>query len=338
MPFMFTNPHRRDLFRLAAAGTLASAASTQAGFAHVAAPGSKPLNGLFPIGQTPFTESNQLDLDCLAAEVKFVNRGKVHGFAWPQIASGWSTLSEAERLSGAEAILGAGKGGRTALVIGVQDKAGDIEQAKKYARHAEKHGADAIISLPPPSVTDPREILGYYKQIASATSLPLFVQTTGNLSVDSVVEMFKAIPTMKVVKDEAGKPLERVRAIREKTDDKLAVFSGNGVRTMIEEMALGFTGHCPTTGMADLFQAAWDCWHENKRAEAFDMFGRVLAFDSIPGSENYVLVARGVFKETTKYRPRPGIDKPEGATRPDEVGKKLVHEALDTFLKPYLRA
>jgi dihydrodipicolinate synthase/N-acetylneuraminate lyase len=323
---------RREFFKFASIGALFSG-----GLAETAASGSKPLNGVFPIGQTPFTESDKLDLDCLAAEVRFVNRGKVHGFAWPQIASGWSTLSEAERFAGAEAILAAGKGGSTALVIGVQDKAGDIEQAKKYARHAEKNGADAVISLPPPNITDPQQILAYYKQIGAATDLPLFVQTTGSLSVDAVVEMFKAIPTMKVVKDEAGKPLERVQSIREKTANKLAVFSGNGVRTMIEEMALGFTGHCPTTGMADLYQATWDLWHAGKRAEAFDMFGRVLAFNSIPGSEDYALVARGVFRETTRHRPRPGIDGPKGPPRLDAVGKKLVHDALNTFLKPYLR-
>jgi hypothetical protein len=59
--------------------------------------GVKQLSGLFPIGQTPFTPDNKLDLECLAAEVKFCNRGGVRGFVWPQIASGWSTLSEQER-------------------------------------------------------------------------------------------------------------------------------------------------------------------------------------------------------------------------------------------------
>lgn len=154
--------------------------------------------------------------------------------------------------------------------------------------------------------------------------------------MDSIVEMFRTIPTMKVVKDEAGNPLERVQTIRERTGNKLAVFSGKGVRTMIEEMELGFSGHCPTTGLADLYQSAWDLWHQGKRAEAFDMFGRVLAFDSIPGSGSYVLVARGVFKESTKYRPTPGMGDGH-APKLDEAGKKLVHEALDSYLKPYLR-
>jgi len=43
------------------------------------------------------------------------------------------------------------------------------------------------------------------------------------MSVDLVVEMFKSIPTVKVVKDEAGDPLARVTELREKTGGKLAV-------------------------------------------------------------------------------------------------------------------
>ena len=181
--------------------------------------------------------------------------------------------------------------------------------------------------------TDPefRKQFDYYKQLGRATPLPLFVQSTGNMSVDLIVEMFKSVPTMRVVKDEAGSPLERVGELRRKTSDRLAVFSGNGVRTMIDEMRLGFLGHCPTTGLADVYAQAFDLWHAGKKREAFDMFGRVLAFSSIGGSQNYVLVARGVFKETTRARGR-------GTPPLDDEAKKAIREALAVYLKPYLRA
>jgi dihydrodipicolinate synthase/N-acetylneuraminate lyase len=300
---------------------------------------AKPLRGVFPIGQTPFTADGKIDLDCLAAEVNFCNRGRVSGFAWPQIASGWSTLSEQERLDGAGAILTAGKGGKTALVIGVQSIGGDIAASIRYAKHAAKNGADAIISLPPEKAGD-QAMLDYYKTIGATTDLPLIVQSQGDMSVDLIVEMFKQIPTMKCVKDEAGNPLERITQILERTNNQLAVFSGKGVRTMLDEMRLGFSGHCPTTGLADLYQATFDLWHSGKHSEAFDMFGRIQAFDSIPGAGQYVLVARGVFKETTTSRPMPGMGSPGGqqATPLNEAEKQVIREALDEYLKPYLRA
>jgi dihydrodipicolinate synthase/N-acetylneuraminate lyase len=320
-------PDRRSFLRTFAGGALVSAV---AGAAE-----AKPLRGVFPIGQTPVTPSDELDLECLQNEVRLCNRYRVHGFVWPQIASGWNTLSEKERLAGAEAILAAGKGGRTSIVIGVQNRDGSIEKAAAYARHAAKNGAGAIISLPPENAGD-QQMVEYYKALGKATELPLIVQSHGDMSVDLIVEMYRQIPTMKCVKDEAGNPLARVTQIRERTNGKLAVFSGNGVRTMIEEMRLGFAGHCPTTVLSDFYAAAFDLWHTGNEREAFDMFGRIQAFNSITGAQTYLMVVRGVFKETTKTRGMTAGGR--GAAAPlDEAGKQFVRDAWERFMKPHLR-
>jgi dihydrodipicolinate synthase/N-acetylneuraminate lyase len=333
---------RREFLQTLGGGALGLAITGSS----LAAAAAKPMRGVFPIGQTPVTPSDKLDLDCLQNEVKFCNRYKVHGFAWPQIASGWTTLSENERMAGAEAILSAGKSGKTAIVIGVQDKDGNLDKVIAYAKHAAKNGADAIISLPPEKADD-QAMMEYYKAVGKATDLPMIVQTQGDISVDIVVEMAKQIPTMKCVKDEAGNPLARVSQIRERTNDKLAVFSGNGVRTMIDEMRLGFSGHCPTTVLSDFYAAAFDLWHAGKRREAFDMFGRIQAFNSIAGAGNYLMVVRGVFKEDTKTRGggMGGGTAPAGGGRGgrggapalDEAAKQALRDAWDQFMKPHLR-
>jgi hypothetical protein len=92
-------PDRRAFLKTAGAlalglGAAALLPSEEAEAAGKLNPGSKPWRGLFPIGQTPFTPDNKLDLDCLAAEVKFCNRGGIPGFIWPQGSSGWTTLTE----------------------------------------------------------------------------------------------------------------------------------------------------------------------------------------------------------------------------------------------------
>ena len=61
---------------------------------------SKRLRGVFPIAQSPFTDSDKLDVQCLVEQLRFIDRGRVHGFVWPQLASEWSTLSESERMQG----------------------------------------------------------------------------------------------------------------------------------------------------------------------------------------------------------------------------------------------
>ena len=124
-------------------GSVAAAAAFSR-FSLAASPTTRPYRGLFPIAATPFTPDNKLDLDCLDAEVKFCNRGGVPGLIWPQIASGWSSLTSDERFAGAESMVAAGKGGKTAIVIGVQTQGKDLQGAIAYARHAAKNGADAI--------------------------------------------------------------------------------------------------------------------------------------------------------------------------------------------------
>jgi hypothetical protein len=106
---------------------------------------------------------------------------------------------------------------------------------------------------------------------------------------------------------------------------------------MIDELRLGFSGYCPTTGLSDVYQSAFDLWHAGRQREAFDMFGRILAFESIEGVSQYILVARGVFKESTTHRPTPGM----GTRRPtnlDDGQREIIRKSLDLYLKPYLHA
>jgi len=334
MAFEAPEMDRRTLLKTL--GTVAAgAAFSKYGLAAAPAAG-KAFKGLFPIASTPFTQDDKLDFDCLNNQVKFCNKGGVPGLIWPQIASGWTTLTSSERLAGAESMIAAGKGGKAAIVIGVQTQGKDLAGAVAYAKHAAKNGADAICSLPPEG--DNAAVMEYYKAIGAATDLPLFVQTIGDEPVDLVVEMYKAIPTIKVVKDEAGDPLKRVGELRAKTDGKLAVFAGKGVRLMMDEMRLGFTGFCPTVGMADLFQQSWELYEAGKLRESYDMFGRIQAFSTITDADRYVMVARGIFKEDTKSRPTPGMGSGGASQAPmTEADKKDVRDALNAYLKLYLR-
>lgn len=328
--------NRRGFLRILGQG---AAALTLSAPLSVAVTGAKrKLAGVFPIAFTPFTEQDKLDTDGLASEVKFCNRGGVHGLVWPQLASAWSTLSDKERLDGTEAMLTAGKGGETALVIGVQSP--DMAATTRYIKVAEKLGADAIISLPPSGVTDENSLLTFYQQVGKTTELPMFAQSTGTMSVDLLVEMFKTIPNFRHVKDEAGEPLTRIGEIQKRTGGELKVFSGMGVQTMITEMELGFSGHCPYMNLADVYSSAYDLWHQGKKREAFDMFGRIQALASMmPVNTIDIMVARGVFRPGTKVRtatPVPGAPgKRPGAPA---MTHDQIRNTMKEYLGPYLKA
>jgi dihydrodipicolinate synthase/N-acetylneuraminate lyase len=159
------------------------------------------------------------------------------------------------------------------------------------------------------------------------------MQAVGDVSPELIVELAREVPTLRAVKDEAGDPLTRAAKILAAT--QLADFSGNGGHTMLAEMNLGFSGSCPYVGLADLYQESFDLWHDGQHARAFDIFGRISAFNSIPGSNEYVLVARGVFPEDCVMR-KPASARATPALTPAQ--KQFIREVLDRDLKPYLRA
>src|ERR1700686_738970 len=68
--------------------------------------GQEPqFEGIFPIVQTPFTDSDALDTETLAREIQFLHRSGVQGLTWPQNASEYINLTWDERIAGAETIV-----------------------------------------------------------------------------------------------------------------------------------------------------------------------------------------------------------------------------------------
>ncbi len=340
-------PGRREVLSVLGVGTLSLVMPRGELFAQQ--PVSKPLRGIFPIAQTPFTTDNKLDLNALVEEVKFADRGGVHGFVWPQMVSEWMTLTEQERLQGMEAIASAGKSLRPAIVFGVQ--AADVATAVKFTKHAQKVGADATISLPPSENMTSKQMLDYYKTIAGATRLPLFVQAVGAMDVSLVMEMYKTIPNMRYLKDEAGDTLARIVELTKLSSGQIKVFTGAHGRTLIEEMRRGSSGCMPVAGFADLYAATWDLWHAGKHKGAMDMHARTLLLLTemgIYGTEamKYILYLRGVFKtygvrriETQGFAAAAkAATAGSGPARPlDDAGKRALKETVD-YLKPYFRA
>lgn len=335
------NPSRRSVMQMALGGSLYLGAQT--GGAQTGSSAAKPLRGIFPIAQTPFTVSDKLDVKALVEQLRFIDRGRVHGFVWPQLASEWSTLSESERMEGAESLGLAAKKLRPALVLGVQGP--NTDAAVRYAIHAKKAGADAIISLPPVDEQNPKAVIAYYKRVGEATDLPLFAQAVGNMSVPTLIEMYKTIPTLRYVKDEAGQPLFRIRELREQSSDQLKVFTGGHGRTMIDEMVRGFSGTMPAASFADLYATAWDLWQDGKQKESMEMFGRVsmlISEISVYGIESlkYILELRGVFQTHQTREKRNNAQSAASiglGGRLDEMGKETIRRMLDA-VKPWLKA
>jgi dihydrodipicolinate synthase/N-acetylneuraminate lyase len=290
------------------------------------------LSGIYPIAWTPCRPDGVIDRTALTAQLRFCDQRRVRGLVWPQNASAWSTLSDQEWHDGVTALLETPRPGGAKVIIGIQTTEGDPAASAARARFAADKGADGIISLSPQNANR-AAIVTYYQTVGAATPLPMMMQAVGDVDVDLIVEIYRKVPTLKAVKDEAGDPLKRAPQILAQT--KLRDFSGGGGKNLLTEMQLGFSGSCPYVGFADLFQKAFDLWQTEHQTEAFDMLGRVLAFNSIPGANEYILTARGVFPEDVVLRRAKGAPP---AKPLDAAQKQFMRDNFQRFLGAYTRA
>lgn len=287
-------------------------------------PGSAGWQGIFPIVQTPFHNDGSLDTETMKKETAFLLRCGVQGMAWPQLASEFWSLTTEERLQGAAALLAAGKGRGARIVIGVQSD--DVATSIRLAKHAAEHGADALISLPPAGVA----LVDFFTRVAAAApGLPLCLQAVGKLSVDEVIALARAVPAVKLVKDEAGVTLPRISEFREKAPE-LSIFTGAHGRTLIDELMRGAAGSMPAVGPADFYAKAYTLWEKGRQREAVRAFARAAVF--VPEFEQYgieglkyLLVLRGVFSNHVVRAPR-NADVGAVATRTklDDAGKRAL--------------
>jgi 4-hydroxy-tetrahydrodipicolinate synthase len=257
---------------------------------------------------------------------------------WPQLASEYALLTFDERIRGAETLAEAKHTGlRPRLVIGVQ--AVDTATAVRYAQHAATIKPDGIIALPARKPNqnefDLDATRAYYKAVAAACPLPMFIQAIGNMSVEYVTGLVQEIPNIYFVKDEAGHTLSRITEFANvDAKKKPVVFTGGHGRTMLDEMARGSRGNMPAAAWVDLYVSAWELWEQGRTGEALDIFSKnLLLVMQVQAyglaALNYILTKRGVFTNWNVRAPN---------ARPLD-GEAL--EALDItygFVRPYLRA
>ncbi len=300
---------RREFVRRAAltAVTLPWLARAEVAQALVPPP-KKPFRGIFAILQTPFNPNDEVDWDDLEREVSYCLRCGAHGLVWPQLAGEFYLLGEEERMHGAEIIIRAAAG-RTPVVIGVQAPSRGI--AVKFARHAEEKGADAVIALPPflgrvglDTVSD------YYRALASAVKLPIFIQNSGEpwgpaLSTSFVIQLARENPQLGYIKEEVA-PVPRRLGEYARSGVITGIFSGNAGRDLLNELAHGSSGTMPACEFLDVDVEIYNLASAGKAAEARALFEKLLPLIDIEESSGVgftkaILVRRGVFK-TAKLR------------------------------------
>ncbi|MCX6030858.1 MAG: dihydrodipicolinate synthase family protein [Chloroflexi bacterium] len=229
------------------------------------------ITGMLPALLTPFDAEGNVNLTAMRDLIEWHITQDVAGFYILGSTGEGLLLSEAERRMVAEAVVQQVKG-RVPVIVHVG--AITTQTACDLAAHAGQIGADAVSAIPPFYFNvGPEGVKQHYLRIGTASSLPFYIYsipgTTGvNISVDTVRDLIKAMPTLRGMKYTAY-DFYTMRKIIELEGGRLNVVSGPD-EMMLAGQAMGADGAIGTTQniLPRVFVQAYNAFHAGDLAAA----------------------------------------------------------------------
>ncbi len=267
----------------------------------------RPLRGVLPVFQTPYHDDETIDFAMLQREIEWLYDCGADGIVMAMVSE-VLRLSSEEREALAEAACRFG-GTRGTVIISVG--AESSHTAERYARHAEAHGAHAVMAVPPVSIgVGESELLRYYGRIIRSVGIPVVVQDASGyvgrpMSVELLARLLAEYGDRVLFKPEATPIGPRLSALREATGGKARVFEGTGGIALVDSYRRGIVGTMPG---ADLIRGIVALWRALQAGDEQRVYALSLPISSIIAVQNsldaflavekYLLVKQGVLRNT----------------------------------------
>ena len=202
----------------------------------------KQFRGCHTVTVTPFTEDGKrIDVKALKRFLDWQHQSKVPGVIVLGTTGEFLTVSDSERSELIEASVKHCKG-RMSVMAGATHA--HTPTAVRFAREAEKLGADGLMVAPPYYYTPTEdEIHAYYRAISEAVSIPIMLYnnpftTNVDMPAKLVARMTRDFENVRYIK-EASMDVGRVFDIVELTGGVMNVFAGERA---VESFKLGAVG------------------------------------------------------------------------------------------------
>lgn len=292
------------------------------------------ITGIFNILATPFTADYAVDYDSLKNLVNFQIDKDAHGLTILGVMGEAAKLSVDERKAVMDTVIET-VNGRIPVVVGTSHQ--DTETCIELSKASFSAGADGVMIAPPrmEDKSDPA-ILALYQKIADVIDQPIVVQDFPPvndviMSADLLVQIADAIPNARYLKLEDPPLMEKIGAIRERTD-KFEIFGGLGGMFLLEELNRGASGTMTGFAFTEILVAVFNLFNEGRKPEAEAMFDRYLPLIRY---ENQPQINLTIRKEFLKRRgamvnatPREPFNPIDGGTQ-DEISWLLKRVGID---------
>lgn len=271
-------------------------------------PSPHQLRGVLPVFQTPWLADETLDLETLGREIAWLYDCGANGIVMAMVSETLRLDSE-ERESLAAA---ACRFGRDRGVVIISVGAESSKMAERYARHAEGAGADAVMAIPPVSISiGEGELLAYYTRILQTIRIPVIVQdASGYVGRPMPIAMQARLldefgPDRVLYKPEASPIGPKLSELRDATQGRAKVFEGTGGIALVDSFKRGVIGTMPGADLIRGLVPLWSALQSGDSEKADRIHGPLAALVSMQTSldaflaiEKHLLVRQGIFKNT----------------------------------------
>eukprot|EP00913_Durusdinium_trenchii_P028495 g26723.t1 len=182
---------------------------------------------------------------------------------------------------------------------------------ERLSRHAADNGADGVMAIPPVSIAlGEDELLRYYERIVRAVEIPVIVQDASGyvgrpMSIELQARILSEFGSRIKFKPEAVPLGPRLTALREATEGIAEVFEGSGGIALVDSYRRGVVGTMPGGDVPDAIVALWKALQSSDDDRTYRISLPLSALIAIQTSldaflavEKYLLVKRGIFKNT----------------------------------------
>jgi len=278
---------------------------------------SQKITGIFNILATPFTPDYQLDVTSLRQLVNFQLNMGAYGLTILGVLGEAAKMSVDERKLVVETVIET-VAGRVPVVVGTSHE--DTATCVALSKAAFAAGAAGVMIAPPrmEKPTDER-VIGLYSEIATHIDQPIVVQDFPPvngviMSADMLATLAEKIPNARYLKLEDPPLMEKIGAIRARTD-KFEIFGGLGGMFLLEELGRGASGTMTGFAFTEILVAIYQAFNEGRRDEAeriFDHYLPLIRYENQPvinlTIRKELLYRRGAMAHPTLRQPFVPID------------------------------
>ena len=263
------------------------------------------MKGIFGLLPTPYTEDYEIHIPDLRAVADFCCKSGQHGIVWPVMVGEFYFLGEEERIRGLDAVLEE-VNGRLPVVFGCSGVS--VPQVLKFARAAQKAGADSIIAMTP-ARTNQAIAIEMYHRMAEVYDGPIMVQNAdmyAPLTGEQIAKLVEDVPSIEYIKEERQPGPKHIAEVYEMVGDKVkCIFGGAAGKFLPDELRRGANGNMPACEVADVLTKIQELWWEGKEEAARELHRRLLPLiirETHPFMR-YILKRRGVFTSLVERAP-----------------------------------